>query len=80
MKLSSAGRRALEIVDAAPGCTLYAFAASYWSELEAVGPRLSQARIILDALAEEGLVSKSISFGRHGSLYTLTLKGKEAIA
>lgn len=76
--LSGAGRRALSMLEYGDA-TLDKFAASYWSEREAL-QRLGQAKTLLDALVDEGLAHRTITFGRHGPIYHLTDAGKAALA
>lgn len=78
--LSSSGRRALVVIDAMMGsCLLEKFVPAFWSEQEA-GRKWAPGFHLLEALAEEGYVAKTITFGRHGPIYLLTEQGKEALS
>lgn len=59
-------------------CLLEKFVPAFWSEVEA-GRKWSAGFHLLEALCEEGLVSKTINLGRHGPIYMLTEQGKEAL-
>lgn len=77
-KLTDSGKRALGIVKSNPGVPTVSFALEFWGRVDGLN-RIAQAETLLGALADEGLISGSMRFRRHGRLWTLTLKGREVL-